>query len=281
VVNSLTKPDCPVCQTGLSSFSSSNSAASFVKFQNRIFTPPLGGIKGLSTVSLHSVFPRLPHHADTHAPVRAAHVRASRLLLHRVVAPSLCLVALPSHQPHGAHRLRHGPHVDGFPHGTHHCGVPHGVPHGAIPATLTQLGSITHLNLSSNFLNGEILASIDDLISLTTLDLSMNILSGGILDTVSMLLELKVHDLGSNCLNGSTPFLAEMKGLRELNLENNDFDGAVPFNTKFQSRLWVFKASGTTSYATTDLSSHMLNLKLMICGVFGSKYEPLVSSIDI
>jgi hypothetical protein len=25
----------------------------------------------------------------------------------------------------------------------------------------------------------------------------------------------------------------------------------------------------------------MLNLKLMICGVFGSKYEPLVSSVDI
>jgi hypothetical protein len=45
---SLTKPECPVCQTGLSGFGSSNSAASFVKYQNCLFTPPLGDIKGLS-----------------------------------------------------------------------------------------------------------------------------------------------------------------------------------------------------------------------------------------
>jgi hypothetical protein len=32
VLNSLTKPECPVCQTGLSDFDSSNSAVSFVKF---------------------------------------------------------------------------------------------------------------------------------------------------------------------------------------------------------------------------------------------------------
>jgi hypothetical protein len=40
VLNSLTKPECLVYQTGLSSFYSSNSAANFVKFQNRLFTPP-------------------------------------------------------------------------------------------------------------------------------------------------------------------------------------------------------------------------------------------------
>jgi hypothetical protein len=48
LINSLTKLDCRVCQTGLSGFGSSNSAASFVKFQNHLFTPPLGDIKGLS-----------------------------------------------------------------------------------------------------------------------------------------------------------------------------------------------------------------------------------------
>jgi hypothetical protein len=42
----LTKQDCPVCQTGLSDFASSNFAVSFVKFQNHLFTP--GDIKGLS-----------------------------------------------------------------------------------------------------------------------------------------------------------------------------------------------------------------------------------------
>jgi hypothetical protein len=35
----------------VSGFGSSNSAASFVKFQNCLFTPPLGDIKGLSLLS--------------------------------------------------------------------------------------------------------------------------------------------------------------------------------------------------------------------------------------
>jgi hypothetical protein len=40
VLNSLIKSKCLVCQTGLSGFSSSNSAVSFVEFQNHLFTPP-------------------------------------------------------------------------------------------------------------------------------------------------------------------------------------------------------------------------------------------------
>jgi hypothetical protein len=48
VVNSLTKQDYLICQTRLSDFGSFNSAASFVKFQNHLFTPPLGDIKGFS-----------------------------------------------------------------------------------------------------------------------------------------------------------------------------------------------------------------------------------------
>jgi hypothetical protein len=55
VLNSLIKLECSVYQTGLSSFNSSNSTMSFVKFQNRLFTPhPLGDIKGLS-ITLYSV----------------------------------------------------------------------------------------------------------------------------------------------------------------------------------------------------------------------------------
>jgi hypothetical protein len=53
VVNSLTKPDCTVCQTGLSGFCSYNSAAFFVKFHNHLFTPPLGDIKGFSLIPTH------------------------------------------------------------------------------------------------------------------------------------------------------------------------------------------------------------------------------------
>jgi hypothetical protein len=39
VLASLTKSECPVSQTGVSSFVSSNSTASFVKFQNHLFAP--------------------------------------------------------------------------------------------------------------------------------------------------------------------------------------------------------------------------------------------------
>jgi hypothetical protein len=45
---SLTKSECLVFQSRVSSFDSSNSAVRFVKFQNRLFTPlPLDDIKGL------------------------------------------------------------------------------------------------------------------------------------------------------------------------------------------------------------------------------------------
>jgi hypothetical protein len=48
VINSLTKLECLICQIGLSDFDSSNSVASFIKFQNHLFHPPLGDTKGLS-----------------------------------------------------------------------------------------------------------------------------------------------------------------------------------------------------------------------------------------
>jgi hypothetical protein len=50
MLNSVTKLECSVCQIGLSDFDSSNSTVSFVKLQNRLFTPPLGDIKGLSVL---------------------------------------------------------------------------------------------------------------------------------------------------------------------------------------------------------------------------------------
>jgi hypothetical protein len=55
VLTSLIKPEYPVCQTGLSSFDSSDSTACFVKFQNHQFTlPPLGDIKRHSRSYLHN-----------------------------------------------------------------------------------------------------------------------------------------------------------------------------------------------------------------------------------
>ncbi|KAI4979568.1 hypothetical protein ZWY2020_016321 [Hordeum vulgare] len=80
---------------------------------------------------------------------------------------------------------------------------------GAIPDTINNLGGFTHPNLSSNVLNGQILPYIGDLIWLTT-----------------------VLNLGSSWLNGTIPlFLSETRGLKELNLENNDLDDAVKTQT--------------------------------------------------
>jgi hypothetical protein len=62
VLNSLTKSECPIYQTGLSDFSSSNSTASFAKFQNRLFTPSKqheGTFKDLGHVDPSSAPPAL------------------------------------------------------------------------------------------------------------------------------------------------------------------------------------------------------------------------------
>jgi hypothetical protein len=50
MINSLTKSDCSIYQIGLFDFNSYNSAASFIKFHNRLFTPPLTDIKELSNI---------------------------------------------------------------------------------------------------------------------------------------------------------------------------------------------------------------------------------------
>jgi hypothetical protein len=81
VVNSLTKPDSLVCQTELSSFSS--SAASSAKFQNRLFTPPLGNIKGLSftrTALAYAVQQICLHMHDLQEPHLTAMKRTLRYL---------------------------------------------------------------------------------------------------------------------------------------------------------------------------------------------------------
>jgi hypothetical protein len=52
VLNSLTKLECLVCQIELFDFDNSNSAVSFIKFQNCLFTPPLGDMKRLSPAGL-------------------------------------------------------------------------------------------------------------------------------------------------------------------------------------------------------------------------------------
>ncbi|GAB4831429.1 hypothetical protein Ancab_005441 [Ancistrocladus abbreviatus] len=64
-------------------------------------------------------------------------------------------------------------------------------------------------------------------------------LSGNQLKAIPSLVHL---DLSSNQLNGSIPkFLADMKDLKYLNLEKNNFQGVMPFNASFIKSLTVFK----------------------------------------
>ncbi|KAM2481268.1 hypothetical protein EV2_005000 [Malus domestica] len=66
-----------------------------------------------------------------------------------------------------------------------------------------------------------------------------------------------------------------MKGLKHLNLANNEFHGVVPFNASFISRLQVFKISGNSNlcYNNSVLSSK-LKLGISPCDKHGLPMSP-------
>jgi hypothetical protein len=56
-----TKSECPISQTELSDFGSSNFTASFVKIQNRLFNPPSMRHQGTFTSARHTVTTHAVH----------------------------------------------------------------------------------------------------------------------------------------------------------------------------------------------------------------------------
>jgi hypothetical protein len=96
---------------------------------------------------------------------------------------------------------------------------------GIFPESLCLIRTIKILRLSFNNLTGEIPDAIGDLVRLTTLDLESNALTGKLPDTVSSLKSLNILKLRFNQLTGEPPAesLARCKGLRTLDLRQNDF----------------------------------------------------------
>jgi len=112
---------------------------------------------------------------------------------------------------------------------------------GTIPPTLGNLKNLLALDLSGNFLTGTIPASLGGLTALTVeLDLHSNQLSGPIPTTFTNLNALFILDLGSNSLSGNLAVLGTMPSLRQIDLRQNNFLGAVPGvigNLQFLNRL--------------------------------------------
>lgn len=83
-------------------------------------------------------------------------------------------------------------------------------------------------------------------------------------------------DLGSNQLNGTIPnFIRDMKSLKYLNLEKNNFHGVLPFNATFIHKLEVLKVGENSDlcYNHSILGSK-LKLGIAPCDKHGFPVSP-------
>ncbi|XP_076939084.1 protein STRUBBELIG-RECEPTOR FAMILY 3-like [Bidens hawaiensis] len=98
---------------------------------------------------------------------------------------------------------------------------------GSLPDTLSSLAQLSALSLNDNSLSGEIPDSFEGLTALVNLDLSSNSLSGELPSSLSSLSSLTTFHLQNNKLSGTLDVLEDLP-LRDLNIENNLFNGPIP-----------------------------------------------------
>ena len=100
---------------------------------------------------------------------------------------------------------------------------------GSIPTNIGRLKNLTALDLSGNLLTGAIPSQIGGLTSLSVeLDLHSNQLTGGLPTSLTNLNAVQILDLGSNSLSGPIDVVGGMPSLRQIDLRENQFGGAVP-----------------------------------------------------
>ncbi|CAL0333881.1 unnamed protein product [Lupinus luteus] len=98
---------------------------------------------------------------------------------------------------------------------------------GSIPPSLSTLTGLTDMSLNENLLTGEIPDAFDSLPLLINLDLSDNNLTGELPPSMESLSSLTTLRLQNNHLSGTLDVLKDLP-LKDLNVENNQFDGTIP-----------------------------------------------------
>ncbi|KAI3818927.1 hypothetical protein L1987_12748 [Smallanthus sonchifolius] len=98
---------------------------------------------------------------------------------------------------------------------------------GELGDTLGSFSSLQSMSLNDNNLSGEIPDSFEGLTDLVNLDLSGNSLSGELPSSLGSLSSLTTFHLQNNKLSGTLDVLQDLP-LRDLNIENNLFNGPIP-----------------------------------------------------
>uniref|UniRef100_A0A7S1Y4K1 Leucine-rich repeat-containing N-terminal plant-type domain-containing protein n=1 Tax=Grammatophora oceanica TaxID=210454 RepID=A0A7S1Y4K1_9STRA len=103
---------------------------------------------------------------------------------------------------------------------------------GILPTTIGTLTALTELNLYANALEGKIPSEVGLLVDLVRLDLSESSFTGAFpneLLSLSKIQYLHIHQSGSTgALTGNLPAFDTLPALKELSLDSNDFEGAIP-----------------------------------------------------
>ncbi|XP_057505662.1 protein STRUBBELIG-RECEPTOR FAMILY 3-like [Actinidia eriantha] len=100
---------------------------------------------------------------------------------------------------------------------------------GSIPSSFSTLTQLSAMSLNKNQLTGEIPDAFQVLLGLINLDLSSNNLSGRLPTSMENLSSLTTLHLQNNKLSGTLNALQDLP-LKDLNIENNLFNGPVPEN---------------------------------------------------
>ncbi|KAL5199864.1 hypothetical protein ABZP36_021067 [Zizania latifolia] len=100
---------------------------------------------------------------------------------------------------------------------------------GPISRCISNLTSLTMLQLSNNSFHGSIPSELGPLSQLRNLNLSMNSLEGNIPYELSSCSQLEILGLGSNYFQGEIPTsLSKCMNLQEIDLSSNKLQGSIP-----------------------------------------------------
>ncbi|KAJ3670211.1 hypothetical protein LUZ60_010535 [Juncus effusus] len=138
---------------------------------------------------------------------------------------------------------------------------------------ISNLKSLTRLDLSSNLFSGPIPALLGTILSLEFLDLSMNRFEGVIPSSLGDLSSILSLNLSNNFLSGTIPDeLRKLDKLQELQISGNNLTGSIPNWVDNFSNLRVLSAyeNGLTGFIPKNLGSFS---NLQILNLHSNKLE--------